>query len=142
MTSDRKIEANRRNALRSTGPRTAAGKARSSRNALWHGLAAAAIDPTMPEDAVRVARAIVGRNADPLAFERALQIAHAELDLRQARSARLAVFDDYAAAVVNSNAQTALSSIDKAIKQLVALQRYERRARSRRKRATMNFRRS
>jgi hypothetical protein len=38
MTSEAKIAANRRNAARSTGPRTAAGKARSRRNALWHGL--------------------------------------------------------------------------------------------------------
>ena len=34
----RRIEANRRNARRSTGPRTAEGKARVSRNALKHGL--------------------------------------------------------------------------------------------------------
>jgi len=39
MTSQRKIEANRRNALRSSGPRTTAGKARSRRNAFKHGLA-------------------------------------------------------------------------------------------------------
>ena len=38
MTSARKIESNRQNALRSTGPRTDAGKARSRRNALKHGL--------------------------------------------------------------------------------------------------------
>jgi hypothetical protein len=38
MTSPAKIYANRRNALRSTGPRTEAGKARSHRNALKHGL--------------------------------------------------------------------------------------------------------
>lgn len=37
MTSERKALANRRNALKSTGPRTAAGKARSSRNATKHG---------------------------------------------------------------------------------------------------------
>jgi hypothetical protein len=38
MTSEKKISANRKNAARSTGPKTAAGKQRSSRNALWHGL--------------------------------------------------------------------------------------------------------
>jgi hypothetical protein len=37
-TSERRRAANRRNAQRSTGPRTAAGKRRASRNALKHGL--------------------------------------------------------------------------------------------------------
>jgi hypothetical protein len=40
MTSFRQIEANRRNALRSTGPKTEAGKQQSRRNALRHGLTA------------------------------------------------------------------------------------------------------
>ena len=38
MVSERRIEANRRNAQRSTGPRTEAGRARSSINALRHGI--------------------------------------------------------------------------------------------------------
>ncbi len=38
MTSTAQLEANRSNALRSTGPRTEAGKARSASNALTHGL--------------------------------------------------------------------------------------------------------
>ena len=40
MTSLKQIEANRRNAQNSTGPRTEAGKQRSSRNAVRHGLTA------------------------------------------------------------------------------------------------------
>ncbi len=40
MASDRQIEANRKNARRSTGPRTALGKARSSLNAVRHGFSA------------------------------------------------------------------------------------------------------
>ena len=38
MTTPKQIEANRRNALRSTGPRTPAGKAIVSQNAARHGL--------------------------------------------------------------------------------------------------------
>ena len=41
MTSERKKAANRRNAQKSTGPRTEEGKARVRLNALKHGLAAA-----------------------------------------------------------------------------------------------------
>jgi hypothetical protein len=40
MSSQRKIDANKMNATRSTGPRTASGKIRASRNAVRHGLTA------------------------------------------------------------------------------------------------------
>src|ERR1700681_2964681 len=40
MTSFRQIEANRRNAIRSTGPSTEEGKRRTRRNAVRHGLCA------------------------------------------------------------------------------------------------------
>jgi hypothetical protein len=46
MTSDAQAEANRKNALVATGPRTPAGKQRASQNALRHGLRAAA--PVLP----------------------------------------------------------------------------------------------
>jgi len=50
MATAAQIAANRRNALRSTGPRTAAGKAVSCRNALRHGLTARAM-VVLDEDA-------------------------------------------------------------------------------------------
>ncbi len=40
MPTQKQLEANRRNATKSTGPRTRAGKGQSSRNALKHGLCA------------------------------------------------------------------------------------------------------
>lgn len=50
MTSVRQIESNRRNALRSTGPKTDSGKQRISRNAVRHGLTAETVITSL-EDA-------------------------------------------------------------------------------------------
>lgn len=43
MATEKQIAANRRNALKSTGPRTPEGKARSRWNALKHGILAKAV---------------------------------------------------------------------------------------------------
>jgi hypothetical protein len=53
FVSEARIAANRRNALRSTGPKTAEGKARSRANALKHGLCASVV---VAEDAALVQR--------------------------------------------------------------------------------------
>src|SRR5919109_896429 len=51
MTSQKQLEANRRNALKSSGPKTEEGKSRASMNALRHGLTAAqAVLPHEDED--------------------------------------------------------------------------------------------
>ena len=44
------IDANRRNAQKSTGPKTDKGKVRARRNAVKHGLAAFTIMPTLPQE--------------------------------------------------------------------------------------------
>jgi hypothetical protein len=51
MTSLKQIQANRRNALRSTGPATAEGKLRSRCNAVRHGLTAETVICTLEDDA-------------------------------------------------------------------------------------------
>ena len=50
MASAAQIEANRRNAQRSTGPKTDEGKARVRRNAFKHGMTARTIMPVLPQE--------------------------------------------------------------------------------------------
>ena len=50
MATAAQIEANRRNAQKSTGPKTDEGKARVRRNALKHGMTARTIMPVLPQE--------------------------------------------------------------------------------------------
>ena len=50
MATAAQIEANRRNAQRSTGPKTDRGKARVRRNAFKHGMTARTIMPVLPQE--------------------------------------------------------------------------------------------
>ena len=86
MTSQRKIRANRRNSRNSCGPRTAAGKAKASRNAQRHGLAAITHRLPLPSgETEQLARAICGDDKDPAVFAQAISIAENELALRAIR---------------------------------------------------------
>ena len=59
MSSQARIDANRRNAQRSTGPKTEAGKARAKLNALKDGTHAKTVSPVLPqEDPVELDRRI------------------------------------------------------------------------------------
>ncbi|THD68256.1 MAG: hypothetical protein E7813_11515 [Bradyrhizobium sp.] len=129
MTSDRKIAANRRNAKKSTGPRTEAGRRHSRRNALQHGLAVAiGSQPSFREDIEALAKALVGDGGQPNEFAR--QVAEAELDLLRIRKIRASQLN---AAVGNPGAPSeAYAELGES---LAKLERYERRAYSRRKRA-------
>jgi antitoxin component of RelBE/YafQ-DinJ toxin-antitoxin module len=94
VTSDRKIEANRRNSRKSRGPRTAAGKATASRNALKHGLAALTHRHATPSAEVEeFARALCDDNSDPIVFAQAVQVAECELVLRTIRAHKIAVIE-------------------------------------------------
>ncbi len=91
MPSPRKISANRANARRSTGPRTAGGRLRASLNALKHGLAVpAAVHPAFQQDIDHLARTLAGEaQHDPVVMVRALKVAEAAVDVQRARRARL-----------------------------------------------------
>ena len=127
VTSARKIEANRRNARASTGPRTVAGKARAAQNARRHGLnLPARYDPSRAGEIDALARAIAGADAGAERLELASRIAAAQIDVERARRARLDIYPQ------------ALRERD-AIARLAAIDRYEGRALSLRKRAMRDF---
>ena len=87
MTSARQIAANRRNAGRSTGPRSTHGKSRSARNAIKHGLSLSVLqDPVLAPEVARLAAEIAGGRNELL--ELAIPIAEAQVLLLRARRVR------------------------------------------------------
>jgi hypothetical protein len=92
MASERQITANRRNARRSTGPRSDTGRKKSSRNSFRHGLAAeVTINAEHVKQIERLARKIAGATPDIVALEWARAIAQAEFDLAQIRRVKAAL---------------------------------------------------
>jgi hypothetical protein len=100
MTSLRQIEANRRNAVKSTGPTTTEGKERSSCNAVRHGLTAetviVALESSDDYEAFEAA-VIADYNAES-AVERqlVLRLASVLWRLRRATGIETAIFDSAA----------------------------------------------
>jgi hypothetical protein len=129
MTSERKIAANRNNAKKSTGPRTEAGRATSRQNARRHGLATGiGSDPAFRDDIEVLAGLLAGGRENIGEFAR--EAAEAHLDLLRIRKIRAAL---YARMRFFGGAST--QDLMKAAEQFERLDRYERRAFSRRKRA-------
>ncbi len=88
MTSPRKIIANRKNSLRSTGPKTAAGRARAAGNARRHGLRVPVLsDAVLSAEVETMAREIAGE-ASPELIELARRIAEAQIDVNRIRRVR------------------------------------------------------
>ena len=92
MATHWQIAANRRNARKSTGPRSNAAKKRSSRNAYRHGLTSslpstAAIAKSLDE----FARKIAGNSKNAIVLEQARTAAQAEFDLARVRHVKVAL---------------------------------------------------
>lgn len=92
MATERQITANRRNARRSTGPRSRAGRKRASRNSYRHGLSSGvATSAEFAKHVESLARKIAGCGADAVSLEVARAVARAEFELAQIRRVRVAL---------------------------------------------------
>jgi hypothetical protein len=101
MSSLKQIEANRRNALKSTGPTTPEGKERSRRNALRHGLTAETVIATLEdtEDYQAFEAAVIADYDAESAVERelVLRLASVLWRLRRATGIETALFESVTA---------------------------------------------
>jgi hypothetical protein len=144
VTSPRKIAANRKNARRSTGPRTTPGKLLARGNALKHGLATAVRgDPTLVSEIERLADALAGNTRNPARRAIARAAAEAEIDVRRVRQHRAAVLSteimmvtlEAAASNEDVDAPTiAARAMVRMVDRLQRMERYARRTMSKRDR--------
>jgi hypothetical protein len=158
MSSQKQIEANRRNAQKSKGPRTTVGKARASCNSRKHALTT--ISRNHPLYAPRIeaiARAICSEATNGELWEQALIIGECTTLLACAQAERIALIEQSLGSAPMTDADAAgraesgrpqsepapprneFESMGLATRQLDRLERYERRALSRRKQAIETF---
>jgi hypothetical protein len=157
MATQKQIEANLRNACKSTGPRTGSGKKRASRNAFSHGLSR----PVFGTESARAVEALAARilgdhakSGDQHALASARQIAEAEFELARVQRIKVALIerahnlgrlearklfctkqDETARAVPEDEPQRTAEAVRRVLPDLVRLNRYEHRAAARRARA-------
>jgi hypothetical protein len=123
LATEKQIRANRANAQKSTGPKTAAGRLRSSRNAVRHNLTVAPPHDAATTDAM--VQMLVGQGIKAQ-LAAATEIALAQQQLLRIRQVR---------AELAAHVQLATLDIP-TLRRLAALDRYERMALTRRRRAT------
>jgi hypothetical protein len=126
MATEKQIAANRANAKRSTGPKTKRGRRASSSNALRHGLSSPRHQQLSPVDLGTLTAALLPQAGSELQIIAASQVVQAHLDVLQVRAVRattLSLLDPH-----NCSADD--------LRRLLAIDRYERIARARRRKAT------
>jgi len=89
MPSQTQVEANRRKARKCTGPTTAEGKARSSRNSFRHGLASAAALEDCDEQVAKLRDLLCGDDAGEDERQQAAIVAECQVFLARVRAARV-----------------------------------------------------
>jgi hypothetical protein len=130
MPSDKQIAANRKNATNSTGPKSVEGKQRSRRNALSHGLSIpVSADPALRDDIEVLARIIGSTLGETDVSECSREAAQAQTDILRIRKIRATLLNVLCSPPCEEFPQAGIP------KTLASLERYERRAMSRRKRA-------
>jgi len=158
MTTARKVWANRQNLRASTGPAT--GKARSSANARRHRLAVPIwSDPGLTADALELSKNIAGVHPSPQVMASAQQVADAQIEVVRVRRWRLDLMHqrlslllleepvllegpEDRACELQHDAELSLKKaliVSDLTPQLQLLDRYERRAVSRRNRAIQSL---
>jgi hypothetical protein len=158
MASQAQIEANRRNARRSTGPRSASGKKRASRNAFSHGLSRPVFGAQFARAVEALASRILGDHGkanDQRALALARQIAEAEFDVARVQRIKVALIErahnvvglttlgsigpkcaiDTLPPMPEDEPQRTAEAVRRALPELVRLNRYEVRAVARRDQA-------
>jgi hypothetical protein len=131
MASAKQIAANRANAQRSTGPKTALGKRKSSRNSFRHGLSwPLPLELATASKVDAIARALTPRDAGEAEWTSAMEFATAQIELLRIRTIRTELL---------------LRAVDigrldtRELQRLASLDRYERYADTQRRRASLKF---
>jgi hypothetical protein len=131
MATQRQIQANRRNATLGRGPKSLSGKARSRVNALRHGLAARP-DEVRTFEIEAFACALAAASKDTCLTD-ARKAAEAQIDLLRIRDARVRILERKAwTASADPGEYEAIAT---KLPALASLDRYERRALAKRKKA-------
>ena len=135
MATDKQIAANRRNGALSRGPKTAVGKARSSRNALKHGLAIPITRDRATALKIRRAARQMSPSAAGDAIRNAQIAAEAHFELARVRAAFWAAFARMSISHTYGTGSEKSAVPIRTLVDLNKLDRYERRAFARRRRA-------
>jgi hypothetical protein len=93
MATERQIAANRRNATKSTGPKTSVGRLRASANSYCHGLSIQVDDEENSDDVECLVRRIVGDAQDLNLLQCARSAARAHLDLVRVRQIKVHIIN-------------------------------------------------